>query len=63
MATTEPSVPRKFRLAFLDRSVARAAVRRILDWPAEQLVMAHGPPIEHDGQAVVARAFRWLTGP
>ena len=63
MTATEPSVPRKFRLAFVDRSVARAAVRRILDWPAGQLVMAHGPPIERDGKAVVARAFRWLTGP
>jgi hypothetical protein len=26
-----------------------------------QVVMAHGLPVESDGQAFIARAFRWLT--
>jgi hypothetical protein len=61
MTEAEPTVPRKFRVAFTDRGAARAALRRILAWPAEKVVMAHGRPVERDGQAFLARAFRWLT--
>ncbi|MCE3291047.1 MAG: hypothetical protein K0R83_3059 [Caulobacter sp.] len=63
MTEPEPSVPRKFRIAFTDRQAARAALARILDWPAEKVVMAHGRPVEQDGQAFIARAFRWLAKP
>lgn len=62
MTEAEPSVPRKFRTAFTDRKAARAALARILDWPAQKVVMAHGAPVERDGRAFIARAFRWLTG-
>lgn len=62
MTADAPQVPRKFRTAFTDRKAARAALARILDWPAEQVVMAHGPLIEREGQAFIARTFRWLTG-
>jgi hypothetical protein len=62
MTQAEPAVPRKFRLAFTDRKAAREALQRILTWPAERVVMAHGRPVEQDGQACIARAFRWLTG-
>jgi hypothetical protein len=61
MTEAEPSVPRKFRVAFTDRQAARAPLARILDWPAEKVVMAHGRPVEQDGQAFIARAFRWLV--
>lgn len=60
MTAAEPSVPRKFRAAFVDRQAARAAVLRILAWPVERLVMAHGTPVETGARQVVARAFRWL---
>lgn len=56
----EPSVPRKFRVAFTNRNDARASVRRILSWPAERVVMAHGAPVTQEGKATLARAFRWL---
>lgn len=62
MTEAEPSAPRKFRVAFTDRVAARAALRRILEWPSATVVMAHGDPVERDGQAFIARAFRWLTG-
>ena len=62
MTADEPQVPRKFRAAFTDRRAARASIQRILDWPTEKVVMAHGPVIERDGQAFLARTFRWLTG-
>lgn len=61
MTEPEPSVPRKFRMAFTDRRAAREALARILVWPCLRVVMAHGRPIEQDGQAFIARAFRWLA--
>lgn len=61
MVGPEPSTPRKFRAAFTDRRAARGAVARMLAWPAEKLLMAHGAPVEADGQAVLRRAFTWLT--
>jgi hypothetical protein len=60
MVGAEPSVPRKFRIAFKDRKAARASLRRILEWPASKVLMAHGMPVEQDGRAFIARAFRWL---
>ncbi|PWB80557.1 MAG: hypothetical protein C3F11_17610 [Methylocystaceae bacterium] len=62
MAAPEPSVPRKFRNATIDRRVARASLEHILAWPAEKVLMAHGEPIDEDGRAFIGRAFRWLTG-
>lgn len=57
----EPSVPRKFRVAFADRRAAREALRRILAWPTEKVLIDHGPPIIDGGQAFLRRAFRWLA--
>jgi hypothetical protein len=60
MLGPEPSVPRKFRAAFTDRRAARASVERILAWPAEKVLMAHGTPVTANGQAFLRRAFGWL---
>ncbi len=60
MAAPLPEVPRKFRTAFLDRRAARQALREILDWPVERVIMAHSPTQTTDGHAFIARAFRWL---
>lgn len=62
MVAPEPAVPRKFRLAFLRRKEARQAVARILDWPVQQVLMAHGTPVTTDAKAYLKRAFQWLTG-
>ncbi|TPM26494.1 DUF4336 domain-containing protein [Mesorhizobium sp. B2-3-4] len=61
MVAAEPSVPRKFRAAFTDRSAARAAMELVLAWPAEKVLMAHGEPVTEGGQAFLRRAFRWLV--
>ena len=61
MTAPEPETPRKFRNTFVGRRIARAALRRILDWPAERVLMAHAPPVDRDGQAFIRRAFRWLS--
>jgi hypothetical protein len=62
MVGTEARTPNKFRLAFTDRKAARASVERILAWPAEKVLMAHGTPVQADGSAYLQRAFAWLTG-
>ena len=60
MLADEPSVPRKFRIAFTDKRAARAALQKILAWPVERVLMAHGDPITEGGQAFLRRAFQWL---
>lgn len=60
LTAPEPAVPMKFRLAFTDRDIARLAIRQIMAWPIENIVMAHGQTVERGGRVVVARAFRWL---
>ena len=44
-----PEVPRKFRNAFVGRRAAQGAIRRVLAWPVERVLMAHAPPVEVDG--------------
>jgi hypothetical protein len=63
MTGPEPSVPRKFRLAFADRRAARASLGQILAWPAEKVLIAHGTPVERDARAFLHRAFAWLGRP
>ena len=60
MTGPEPAVPRKFRLAFTDRAAARSAMRRVLEWPARTIVMAHGAPVTRDAPGFLRRAFAWL---
>jgi len=60
MVRPEPTVPRKFRLAFTDRAAARAGLRQILDWPTEKVLIAHGTPVTGNGQAFLKRSFQWL---
>ena len=60
MTAPQPEVPQKFRNAFINRSAARKAIRKILDWPFDKVVMAHAPPVRSDGRAFIARAFGWL---
>jgi hypothetical protein len=61
MVGPEPSVPRKFRVAFINRRVARNALARILAWPTGKVLMAHGTPVDKDAGAFLRRAFKWLA--
>jgi len=60
MVGPEPRVPRKFRIAFSDKAAARAALKTVLAWPAQKVLMAHGTPVERDAPEYLRRAFRWL---
>jgi Domain of unknown function (DUF4336) len=55
-----PGAPREWRLSFIHRRAARAAIDRILAWPVERVLIAHGEPQRSDGAAFVRRAFSWL---
>ncbi|HEY1329326.1 MAG TPA: DUF4336 domain-containing protein [Casimicrobiaceae bacterium] len=57
-----PGAPREWRASFIHRRVARAALQRILAWPIERVVMAHGDLVTADGAQFVRRAFAWLLG-
>jgi Domain of unknown function (DUF4336) len=61
MTGPEPSVPRKFRVAFTNRRAARDALQRIFAWPVQKVLMAHGTPVEKDAPAFLRRAFGWLA--
>jgi hypothetical protein len=60
LTAPQPTVPRKFRVAFYNRRLARKALRRILAWPTEAVLAAHAAPVSHNGRDVIARAFEWL---
>ena len=55
-----PGMPTDWRATFLRRGTARLALGRILDWPIERVVFAHGDLPAGDGAAFVRRAFDWL---
>jgi hypothetical protein len=57
-----PGAPIDWRASFLNRRAARASLERIIAWPIERVVIAHGNPAVANGVAFVRRAFRWLLG-
>ena len=62
MTGERPQVPRKFRLGFSNRKRARAEIAPILDWPADNLIVAHGAPVLGGAYQVLRQSFRWLMG-
>ena len=53
--------PLEWRLSFLDRRPARAALCKMLGWQARRVVMAHGVWQRENGSAYLERVFRWLA--
>jgi hypothetical protein len=43
-----------------DRAGAREQIDRMLAWQPERILLAHGPSIERDGEAVLRQAYAWL---
>jgi hypothetical protein len=56
----EGGVPVDMKMAFLDRSLARQSLERLLSWDFDQLIIAHGACIESGARQYIKRAFRWL---
>ena len=55
-----PSAPSDWRSSFVNRGAARAALTRVLAWPIERVVIAHGVLPVAEGAVFVHRAFAWL---
>ncbi|RXZ63920.1 DUF4336 domain-containing protein [Pelagerythrobacter rhizovicinus] len=62
LAKANGSTPLDMRATYLPRrrEVARA-VREILDWPADKVVMAHGLPYGKNGAAELQRGLGWTV--
>ena len=54
------STPREWRASFVDRAPARAALRRVLAWDPDRLVIAHGVLPREPGREALTRGLRWL---
>lgn len=48
------------RLAIRDRALAREQLRRMVDWGAERIILAHGDVVHDGGAAALERGYRWL---
>jgi hypothetical protein len=48
------------RMTFLDRSLARQSLQKLLSWDFDKLIIAHGGCFESEAKQYVKRAFRWL---
>jgi hypothetical protein len=60
---TDPhgSAPYDMRMSFRGhRRSLHAGVRRMLAWPAQRVIIAHGRWFERDGVREMARAFAWV---
>ncbi|MEO0905378.1 MAG: hypothetical protein AAFX89_11530, partial [Pseudomonadota bacterium] len=60
MTGDTPNVPRKFRLGFRNEIKTRNAINKVLEWPIQRVLLAHGEPVTRDGHAVLKRTFGWL---
>lgn len=48
------------RMVYVQRRKARACIDRLLQWPFERLVLAHGEVIERDAREQVRQGLSWL---
>ncbi len=49
-----------WRLSYVNRPLGRAARAKVLSWPCEQVIVAHGECRRSDGHAFLARSLEWL---
>lgn len=60
-ADPDGKAPIDMRLTFLgQRGALRAAVRQMIAWDPERIIIAHGRWYEHNATAELQRAFRWV---
>ncbi len=56
----QASAPLEWRLTFIDRAPARQARDKILGWHCQRVIVAHGEWARANGNAFLAKSFRWL---
>jgi hypothetical protein len=52
--------PLEWRLSFLNRAPARRARDKVLSWNCRRVIVAHGEWPRANGNAFLAKSFRWL---
>ncbi|WES31357.1 DUF4336 domain-containing protein [Varunaivibrio sulfuroxidans] len=52
--------PLEWRLSWIDRKSARAALDKVVAWRPKRVIMAHGQWQKKDGEAYLRQAFSWL---
>ena len=50
------------RLLVRDRTAFRRSLERVLEWPFERVVVAHGEVLERGGRQELARGYSWILG-
>lgn len=55
-------MPRDMRLTYRDRDGLRDAVRTMLAWHPQRVVLSHGAWFDGNGTARLRQAFSWLSG-
>lgn len=61
IADQDGAPPLDMRLAFLGRrKVLQHAIRQMIDWRPERVILAHGRWIETNGAAELEHLFRWV---
>jgi len=60
ITSEKPGAPREWRFSFTNRKLARKALDKVLAWPCERVVMAHGTWQPSGGHDFLIRAFDWL---
>jgi hypothetical protein len=48
------------RLSIRDGAAYRASLERVLEWPFERVIVAHGSVLEAGGRRELARGYAWL---
>lgn len=54
------STPRDWRSSFLRHGPARAALRKVLEWNPERLLVAHGSCAQTGAADIIAAALSWM---
>jgi hypothetical protein len=57
-----PGAPREWRASFCNRAAARAALERILAWPIERVLIAHGERASRRRQGLRMKRFCVAAG-
>lgn len=56
----KPGPPIDVKLAYANRSAARASFKKVMDWDFDKMILAHGPLIYSNAKAVLYQAYRFL---
>lgn len=60
MGNTAPGFGWPERIMIRNRPLARRQVDRILEWPVDRILLAHGHAVQTEGRGAIRRAYAWL---